>query len=297
MPRRGGQRHVDRDDVRADEQFVERQLDRRAACALRAAKTAFMPNAGALAATARPMRPRPMIPSCLPRKLDAEHEVERPPLPAAAPHEPIAFGDPPRDGEDQRPRELGGRLGEHVGRVRDDDPARARRGDVDVVVADGDVGDDLQSGAGVEHVGRERIGQRRRSSPCLPASRAQQLVGRRRVGDGPSYETRRRRPTSSSTEHGRRDPAGQQDARDVESVPVRLAVAAVIAGHRGSIRHGPSDSGQAVADSGSRGRRTRPGERPGAGSRRRRADARATASRTIARRRPRSSHGLDPTSP
>ncbi len=31
------------------------------------AKTAVIPNAGALAATARPIRPLPMIPSCLPR--------------------------------------------------------------------------------------------------------------------------------------------------------------------------------------------------------------------------------------
>ena len=31
------------------------------------ANTAVIPNAGAFAATARPMRPRPMIPSCFPR--------------------------------------------------------------------------------------------------------------------------------------------------------------------------------------------------------------------------------------
>ena len=48
--------------------------------------------------------------------------------------------------------EIGGGLGQHVRRVGDDDArARARR-HVDVVVADRDVGDDLQVGRGVHHV-------------------------------------------------------------------------------------------------------------------------------------------------
>ena len=83
-----------------------------------------MPKAGALAATARPIRPRPMMPELLAAQLHAEHEVERPAVPAAAPNQPIAFGDPPRDRQNQGPGELGDRFGEHIGRVRHDDAAR-----------------------------------------------------------------------------------------------------------------------------------------------------------------------------
>ena len=90
------------------------------------------------------MRPAPTIAELLAGELHAGQEVERPSLPLAAPQQPIALDEPPRDREDQRPRELGDGFGEDAGRVRDDDPAGARRGDVDVVVADGDLTDDAQ---------------------------------------------------------------------------------------------------------------------------------------------------------
>ena len=92
----------------------------------RPANTAVMPNAGALAATALPMRPPPMMPSCLPRSSMPSMKSSAQALPGARPHQPIALADTPRDAEDQRPRELRDRLGEHVGRVGDDDAARAR---------------------------------------------------------------------------------------------------------------------------------------------------------------------------
>ena len=68
-----------------------------------------MPNAGAFAATARPIRPAPDDPQLLAAQLRPEHEIQRPALPAAGAHEPVALGDPPRDAEDQRPGELGDR--------------------------------------------------------------------------------------------------------------------------------------------------------------------------------------------
>jgi hypothetical protein len=77
-----------------------------------------------------------------------------------------AFRQPAGDREDQRPREIGDRLGEHVRSVRDDDPLRFRVGDVDVVVADGDIGGDLQAGRRVDH-GPDRSGP---STYTLPAS-------------------------------------------------------------------------------------------------------------------------------
>ena len=76
----GVRRRVDRDDVGGDEQLVDR-----ATCRDRfAAKTGVMPNAGALAATARPIRPPADDAELLAAQLHAEHEVERPALPAAA---------------------------------------------------------------------------------------------------------------------------------------------------------------------------------------------------------------------
>ena len=79
-----------------------------------AAKTAFMPKAGARAATARPIRPRPMMPELLAPELHPEHEVERPPLPPAAADQSLAFTQASRHREDQRPRQLSRRLREDV---------------------------------------------------------------------------------------------------------------------------------------------------------------------------------------
>jgi hypothetical protein len=56
----------------------------------------------------------------------------------------------PRDPENQRPGQVGGRVGQHAGRIRDDHPAVARGRRVDVVIAYGGVRDDLQLGARVD---------------------------------------------------------------------------------------------------------------------------------------------------
>ena len=77
-------------------------------------------------------------------QLGAEHEIERPAAPSAASNQPISFGDPPRQREIKRPRQLGGRLRQDVWRIGDHDAARLDRRDVDVVVADRNVRDDLQ---------------------------------------------------------------------------------------------------------------------------------------------------------
>ena len=69
---------------------------------------------------------QPHQPELLATQLGAEHEVERPPLPRACADDPLALRQAPGDREDQRPREIGHRLGEHVGRIRDDHAARAR---------------------------------------------------------------------------------------------------------------------------------------------------------------------------
>jgi hypothetical protein len=51
---------------------------------------------------------------------------------AQRPHLVVAFDDPPRDREDQREREVRGRLGEHAGRIRDHDSQLACGVDVEI---------------------------------------------------------------------------------------------------------------------------------------------------------------------
>ena len=98
-----------------------------------------------------------MIPSCLPPQLRAEHEVERPPLPRAATHQPIAFDDAPVT-EKIRPQVSSATASVRTSGVFVTTMPRDLRGrDVDVVVADGDVRDDLQLARRVEHLRRDPV--------------------------------------------------------------------------------------------------------------------------------------------
>ena len=85
----------------------------------------------------------------------------------------------PRDPEDERPCELGGRFGEHVGRVRRGRAVAPDGGDVDVVVADRDVGDDLQLRARGHHLVVDAIGEDA-DDGVLAGHAAQQFVARNR---------------------------------------------------------------------------------------------------------------------
>ncbi len=100
-----------------------------------------------------------MIPSVAP--LHGGAEVAR-----RLPGEPIAGidgGDRLRDlargGEQQRERQVGGRVGEHVRRVADSDPPRGGGVDVDVVVADRVVGDRDELRARVDEGGVDPVGE------------------------------------------------------------------------------------------------------------------------------------------
>ena len=64
-------------------------------------------------------------------------------VPPAA-DEPLCFAKPPGRHQDQRHRDVGGRIREDAGRVRHDDRARGAGRDVDVVVADRHVRHDSQ---------------------------------------------------------------------------------------------------------------------------------------------------------
>ncbi len=74
----------------------------------------------------------------------AEQE-EHAPFPwLARADEPFVFAEPPGGHEDEPERDVGGGFGEHAGVVGGGDSAFGAGQDVDVVVAHGDGGDDLQ---------------------------------------------------------------------------------------------------------------------------------------------------------
>ena len=174
-----------------------------------------------------PMRPEPDDAELPAAQLHAEQLVERPSLPVAAPQHPLAFAQPAGHGQDQRQREIGRGIRQDVRRVGDDDAPLTRGGDVDVVVADGDVGDDAQSLARFDHRPIDGVGDHRQQR-LLAGDAAHQLVVRRR----------RRVASMRSTSHA----ASRRVMTDAGSLRVRrtgglvavgLAVAAVIAHHRG----------------------------------------------------------------
>ena len=93
-------------------------------------------------------------------QLHPEHVIERPAAPGAGTNDAFAFAEPPGHGENQAPREIRARIGQHIRRIGDGDVAGTAGRDVDVVVANGDVGDDFQLWAGsIEHRGVDRVGE------------------------------------------------------------------------------------------------------------------------------------------
>ena len=103
-------------------------------------------------------------------QLEPAEEERRPPWNRFLAHHAVARDDVPGTREKERPREVGGRVGEHAGRVRDDDAARASRLEVDVVGSDG-VARDRADGTGVEHLGIDPVREHRQEpySPPHPA--------------------------------------------------------------------------------------------------------------------------------
>ena len=123
---------------------------------------------------------------------------------AASAHQPLALAQPAGGHQDQRECDVGGRLGQHPGRVREDDAVPAAGLDVGVVVADRDVRHDPQAAA------RRRPGARRRrgrgaASPARPRPRRRHAARRARAA-GRAARPRRRpgSPSSSSAGSGMR---------------------------------------------------------------------------------------------
>ena len=87
----------------------------------------------------------------------AGEEVDGPLGPIAAAQVMLALGDAPRRREQKREAEVGGRLVEDAGRVRERDAAFSAGGEVDVVVADRHARDGAQRRAALEHRVVDRI--------------------------------------------------------------------------------------------------------------------------------------------
>ena len=160
------------------------------------------------------------------------------------------FDDAARDAQDERPGEIGRGLGQHVRRVGHHDAARAGRGHVDVVVADGHRGHDCAGPSRLRStVVVHRVGEHRHQRLLAAHAARPELAA---MSGSPSF---RSTSQASSRRAIARDgkPAGDEDCRvwtrvqrkaldrpekpgawslELPSMSVRLAVAAVVAGHR-----------------------------------------------------------------
>ena len=104
-----------------------------------------------------------MMPSRLPPDAVAEHPGRRPAGPVLVAGQNVgAFGEPPRHREDQRHRHVGGVFGQHARRIGDGDAALIGGGDVDIVDAVAEIGDQLELLAGLgEQRGVDLVGDGR----------------------------------------------------------------------------------------------------------------------------------------
>src|SRR5438477_11847194 len=106
---------MQRDDVRGGEQTIERHRFRVGIAFRRAAGVG---DAHAERSSARGYRTADAAVAddaeLFAFQLGAEHEVEGPAFPLAAPDEPLPFTDAPRDAENECPREIRGRIDEHA---------------------------------------------------------------------------------------------------------------------------------------------------------------------------------------
>ena len=96
----------------------------------------------------------------------AQHLRRVPALPLPGAQQPLAFARAPRGHQDQRQRDIGGGIGHGARGVGDGKPGGAGGRDVDMVVADAEIGQD--PGAGRGHIGKD-IGLKR--SPSVGSTR------------------------------------------------------------------------------------------------------------------------------
>ncbi len=112
------------------------------------------------------------------------HHVGRPPAgPFAGAQMPLALAAPPRGGEHQQDRQLGGGVGQHVGRVGHHQAQPARRLQVDVVDADAEVAEHPAGALALFEQGRAQAVGHGRADRVVAAQGLRHRLGRqRRVG-------------------------------------------------------------------------------------------------------------------
>ncbi len=108
------------------------------------------------------------------------HHHQRTPDPrCAGPEETIPFGDTTGGSHEERPGQVGGGLGQHIGRVGGENASPGALTDVDVVEPHRVVGDDDQIGAGGQELGVHLLGEEG-DHPRLAGEPGEQLG----AGDG-----------------------------------------------------------------------------------------------------------------
>ena len=192
MARAVVQRHVERDEIGFGEKRVERAI-LRAQFALDLGRNSMA--AGINHAHAKTLRAaRDGLPDSTESddaERFAEHVgaaklIEIPREPFAGARERIGFDDAARDGEQQRPRQVSRGFVENAGRVGARDLAAAERGEVEIVIADGDVGDDAQARRGGQQRFVDAVGEQR--DEALGAGHAAlQFFARGSAGAGPEF--------------------------------------------------------------------------------------------------------------
>ncbi len=112
----------------------------------------------------------------------AEHRGRAPALPFPGADQPLALGQPARYRQDQRHGHVGGVLGQHARRVGDADGALAGGGEVDVIDAGAERGDELQPRpGGGDPRGIDAVGDRRHQHVGLLHRRGELGLAQRRI--------------------------------------------------------------------------------------------------------------------
>jgi len=137
-----------------------------------------MLKASARRAIPRPMRPSPTMPSRFPCTRTELGRASLPP-PAGA-DEAVTFDDAAGEREDRADGEIGGVLGQHVGRVGDANAARPRCRQVDGLVADAEAGDDLEARQRRHQGGIRANDAARRDAADAPGALSKEAVAIRR---------------------------------------------------------------------------------------------------------------------
>jgi hypothetical protein len=152
------------------------------------------------------------MPSRPPAQVAAEHEVHPPGPRLAGADQPLRLAEAAAGGEDQRHRQVGGGVVEHSRRVGDGDAAPGGGREVDVVVADGDVGDAAQAGAGgVEELVVDPVAQQGEDGVGSGDERQQLRARQRRLPAGAPHLAR----PSQQRQPRLRQPAGDHERRSL----------------------------------------------------------------------------------